>query len=196
MADKIKKISVNKLEEAMSNCESDVSKMEWNGLEITVKRSIGFQDMLQLYKRVVDNCFSSDTNEYLPSVKHFLIKAGIIEYYTNLTMPKNIKTQYDIVYKYGLFEALLEKINMHQVDEIIEAIDSKLDALVRTNEGLVTAKFNQLMDSMDGIVENVTGLFSGISNDDITGLARAISNNSITEEGLARAFLNSGTKSE
>ena len=95
---KTKKISVNAFQKVMKETYSPTYTFDWNGIEVTVNKTLSLKDMLEFVDDVVKSCFTEETNRYLPEVKDFVIRVCILEKYANFTMPQNVENQYELVY--------------------------------------------------------------------------------------------------
>lgn len=183
MAKKSDKITVNALENAVKQNES-VHTITWNGLEIKVKNNISFDEMRLLVSAVVESCFS-EIGEYRPEFREFVTRALVLSLYTNVTLPKSLDAQYNIVYS-GIVDEVFQYINYEQYNHISWAIDRKIDLVLKENIDALNKQRKQLDEDMD----NMRKLVDGIDPEDIENLVSAFSKMNITEEGLMQAYLN------
>lgn len=184
MAKKSDKITVNALENAVKQNES-IHTITWNGLDIKVKNSISFDEMRLFVSAVTESCFS-EVGEYRPEFMEFVTRALVLSLYTNVTLPKSLDAQYNIVYS-GIVDEVFQYINYEQYNHISWAIDRKIDLVLKENIDTLNKQRKQLDEDMD----NMRKLVDGIDPEDIENLVSAFSKMNITEEGLMQAFLNS-----
>lgn len=81
-----KKISVAAFDKIMRNSCSTVETIEWNGVEITLRKTLPLKDVISFVNLVAKSCFDYATNAYLPEVKVFAIKCCILEMYANFSL--------------------------------------------------------------------------------------------------------------
>lgn len=162
MTKKDGRISVSLLEKIVKDKYSPTSTVTWNGLEITVKESLSFKEMILFVDGVVKGCFASDDGAYMPEVKDFVIKCSILEDYTNLTLPQGIERKYDIIYHSDIADVIMSKINASQYYEMITAIDKRIDAIVNANVDNFNKQVNSMNDAIDRIEEQMKTSLDGV----------------------------------
>ena len=194
MANKIKKVSVNELEKYVKSLDGDgVVVKKFGDLEVTIRRRLPLQDMLAFVNDVVNGCFSGEGNSYLPEVKEFLVKSCVLEYYTNVSLPANIKARYELIYKLdgadGLINSILSEIDREQYFDIINALDEKIGYLADSHAGEMADQVAKLINSMGAMQEKLGGMFDGVDQGTMQEMVRALSGGRINEEGLARAVM-------
>lgn len=185
---KIKRISVNAFETIMRNTYNPTTTVEWNGVEIIINKTLSLKEMMKFVNSVVTSCFEKDSNKYLPEIKDFAIRVQILEKYSNFTMPKNVETQYDLVYQTNAVETVLSHIDSCQFHEICDAITRKIDNTAQSNIEAVNKQIAEAYSSIEELTSQFTELFSGVSEADIKAVTEAISNTKLDEEKLVRAF--------
>lgn len=190
------KISIATMDSIAKENYVDTITTDFYGKELVIKRNISLGDMIKFVRDVTNGCFADGTGEYIPEVKKFFIKNAIVEYYSNVSLPENIKHKYELLYKTGVADVILDEIDQTQYEEIIEAIDEKIDARVYTNEQMFDERVKGAVQSVDNLVRNVKEIFSGMTNEDMQKLLSAISNNTLDEEKLVNAYMNSKYKSD
>lgn len=194
MANKIKKVSINAIEKVVKENYSPTKTIDWNGLEIVITPTISLKNMLGFVKDVSENCFAEDDGAYLPEVKDFAVKNAVIAYYTNLTLPTNTESRYDLIYMSGLANIIIAHINQEQFNDIIKAINTKVEHIANANIDSVNKQINNIYAAFENIQTNMEELFSGVDNNDLKGLISAISNGQLDENKVVEAYLNKKTK--
>ncbi len=184
----IKKVSVNAFEKAMNDNYVPYAEIEWNGITITVKRNLSFGEMMEFVESVVQLCFANDTDRYIPEVKDFAIKTLVLEKYTNINMPQNIEKRYEFVSFTDVVQAVLSNVDKMQFNEIVRAIDTKLEYMSNANIEAVNRQVTVLYTTLQELKSQFSEMFSGLDSDSVTKLVNAITDNQLDEEKLMKAY--------
>lgn len=188
MAKKVKRISVNALEKAVAeHCEKN-STVEWNGLSIEIQKNIGLEEMFAFVDDVASACFDS-TGAYSPKRKKFMIRAAVVELYTNLSLPSSVKKQYDLLYGTDLFDTIVQNIDQSQLADIVDAINEGIKLVTDTGVATVTKKMDEIVNGFEKVGKDISDMFEGVDGSDINNVVRAVAENGIDEEKLMRAYL-------
>lgn len=187
---KAKKITVKAFEKVMKETYIPTETFDWNGIEVTVKKTLSLRESLEFVDGVVKSCFTRDTNTYIPEIKDFATKVCILEKYANFTMPNSTEAQYTLVYCTDAVERVLEYINPRQFNEICVAIAKKVDNLAQANIEAVNKQMNELYNTFDNLQNQLVALFDGVNNEDIRAVAGALANGMLDEEKLVKAYVN------
>ena len=189
MANKIKKLSINAFEKAVKETANTQTNVEWNGLDIIIKHTIGIRDMLRFVEGVFQSCFSDD-GEYIPEVRDFAIKSCLLKYYTNISLPSNVERRYDLIYSSDITEVVLEYVNEAQLSEIVKASDARIKHTANANIEALNKQMRDLYSTFENLQTNIEEIFSGINADDVKGLVSAVSNGGIDEGKIIDAYFN------
>lgn len=192
---KMKKVSIRSIEEAVEGKTQDTTTVEFNGLEINVKRILPFYDMIRFVRSVVDGCFKDDDGSYIPEVKNFLIRIYVLAYYSNINLPQNVEKQYEFAYTTGLFETVIGHIEPAQFADICDAIDENIEYIVESNNKEMQSQIVSVQNMIKELGEQLNGLFDGVGNEDINSIFGAIADRGIDEEKLMRAYINNKNES-
>lgn len=195
MANKVKRISVNALEKCIERKPETVD-IEWNGLDITVKTRLSFEEMMEFVDGVAESCFATDTKAFIPVAKDFVIGCLVIEMYSNLTLPQNVNKKYEIINGCDVVDAILENVDKAQFDAIIKSINEKIRYFIETNVAQATVKINDLLYSFGDIESKVGELFGKVTPDDIQAIVSSLSDGKIDEGKLMEAYLESKNKGD
>ena len=187
---KTKKISVNAFQKVMKETYSPTYTFDWNGIEVTVNKTLSLKDMLEFVDDVVKSCFTEETNRYLPEVKDFVIRVCILEKYANFTMPQNVENQYELVYCTDAVQQVMKYINPEQYNSIITSIENKINNIAQANIEAINQQMNELFNSFDNLQNKLGGLFAGLNSDDITNLTKAIADGGLDNEKLVELYMN------
>lgn len=192
---KIQKISVNAMDEIMKRFET-AETVEWNGLQVIIKKNLSLEDMMTFANSVVKSCFDQASGAYMPEVKDFAIRANVLDMYTNFTLPKDLGKQYDMVIQSGAVEMVLNYINYAQFNELVKAIDSKLQNTADANIQAFITKLDNVTTAFSDMQTEMEKMFSGVDSEDIGKLVGAIANGDNTEEGIVKSYLELVKKDE
>lgn len=185
---KIQKISVNAMDEIMKRFDT-VETIEWNGLQVVIKKNLSLEEMMTFVNSVVKSCFDQASGAYMPEVKDFAIRANVLDMYTNFTLPKDLDKQYDMVIRSGAVEMVLNYINYAQFNELVKAIDSKLQNTADANIQAFITKLDNVTTAFSDMQTEMEKMFSGVDTEDIGKLVGAIANGNNTEEGIVKSYL-------
>lgn len=185
---KIQKISVNAMDEIMKRFDT-VETIEWNGLQVVIKKNLSLEEMMTFANSVVKSCFDQASGAYMPEVKDFAIRANVLDMYTNFTLPKDLSKQYDMVIWSGAVEMVLNYINYAQFNELVKAIDSKLQNTADANIQAFITKLDNVTTAFSDMQTEMEKMFSGVDTEDIGKLVGAIANGNNTEEGIVKSYL-------
>lgn len=180
-----KKISVSALEKAAAaNSFDKTVSCEWGGIQIEVKKILSLEEMLAFIDNVTAACFSDDGTVYAPEMTDFALKVAIVELYTNITLPKDIRKKYDILYNTNLVSAIVACVNKDQIDSIVTAIDARISHAADANVEAINRQAKLIMDSFDALQKKLDKLFDGVETGDIKNITEAISNGRFDEEKM------------
>lgn len=192
---KTRKISITAFDKVMRETER-IKNIEWRGLVITVRRTLPLRDMLSFVNAVTKSCFDSETNAYLPEIKVFAIKCCILEMYANFSLPSNIEHRYDLIYNTDAFDTVIQHIDTRQLNEIVDAINEKVDNIAQANIETINKQMNDIYRAFEGLQNQFTKIFSGVSSKDMAGFVQAVSEGGLDEEKLVKAYMTQTTKGD
>lgn len=182
------KVSVNSLDAIMKEIGNNTENVQWRGIDVTITKCLTLDDMLSFVSGVVQSCFNSETNAYLPEVKDFAVRKNALELYANFTLPSNVARQYEIVMRSGAYEMILEHIDTVQFESMMHAIDAKLQNLAEANVQMVFRQFSDVVQAFENLQAQISGTFDGVGAEDIAKLVDAIGENGFSEEKLVQAY--------
>lgn len=189
MANKIKRISVSAFENAVKNTYEPTVTVDWNGLTLVIKRHLGLYEMAKFVDVCVKACFNPDDASYSPESKDFAIRSCIVAFYTNITLPENPAKQYELIYSSMILDAITMNVDQIQLNAIIKAIDDKVAHLASANVELVTKQMSDLYGALEGVQQQMSDMFSGVSAEDIKGVMGALSSGGFDEEKIVKAYM-------
>lgn len=171
--------------EEMLNDIVDCETVNFNGVEIKVKKHLSMEEMLAFTDFVVNICFDSDNGEYRPEVKDYAVRAAMVKLYTNVELPEDTEIAYNVVYKTGVIKTIMQYASKSQFNAIIDAIDDKIAHRVAVNEREFEVKLEELLNSAKTAIAAISETFDGIDNDTVKMIAESLSENKIDMNSLA-----------
>lgn len=185
---KVKKISINAFEKTIKeNFENTVTK-DWFGIPVTITKTISFEEVVSFVAEVADNCFLDD-GRYIPEAMQALIDCGVVRHYTNISLPTNLSSAYELVMQSGIIDFIMSEINYSQYNNIVLAIRDKVEYTCESN----TAEFKHAMEkmaiSMNEIQEATKDLFDKVSPDDIQRIIGLYGDDHTIEERVVDEYL-------
>lgn len=185
---KVKKISINAFESVVKdNFENTVTK-EWFGIPVTITKTISFEEVVNFVAEVADNCFLSD-GRYIPEAMQGLIDCGVVRHYTNINLPANLSSAYELVMRSGIIDFIMPEINSNQYNDIIIAIRDKIEYACDTNVTEFRNSLTGMMESMTDLQEKTKELFGKISPDEIQTLLAAFGDDKAVENKVVDAYI-------
>lgn len=188
MAKGEKKVSISAVDNIISERFLNVVTEQWYDVEVKMRRSLPFTDVLAFVDDVVQSCFQRN-GVYVPEVLDFAIKSNIISKYTNVSMPDNLEHRYAILYNSDLVDFVCQHINMQQLQEMVNSINRKLAYMCDTNTVSVQNRLNDLISAFETMQEKTAAMFSDVTPDDMTRLVGAIGDGALTEEKIVEAYM-------
>lgn len=186
---KTKKISINAFDKIMKENHTPTETFEWNGVEVIVKKTLSFKEVLEFVDSVVKSCFSVEDGAYIPEAKDFAVKTCILEKYANFTLPNNVEHKYELIYCTNAIDEVLHRVNYQQFNEILAAINAKITHLAQANIEAVNKQMTELYSAFDNLQKQLEAMFSGINPDDFTKLLGAFGDGTINEEKIVQAYI-------
>lgn len=185
---KVKKISINAFESVVKeNFENTVTK-EWFGIPVTITKTISFEEVVNFVAEVADNCFLSD-GRYIPEAMQALIDYGVVRHYTNINLPANLSSAYELVMRSGIIDFIMPEINSNQYNDIIIAIRDKIEYSCDTNVAEFRNSLSDMMASMTNLQDKTKELFGKISPDEIQALLSAFGSEKIIEDRIVDTYI-------
>lgn len=187
MADKEKKISIASFDKVLKEQAVPNTTEHWFGNEVVIKHTISIAQMLAFVDNVVSSCFHDEG--YMPEVKDLLIKSNLLTRYANFTLPENLEHRYTLIYNTDAVAIVSKHISSAQFDEILRAIDEKIDYICNTNIMAIEKQMQQLAASFEDVSKKTSEMFAGVNGSDVAKLIGAIDKGGVDEQKLVQAFL-------
>lgn len=185
---KSERISVNAFEEAAGLKYGETTTVEWNGLNITVKRRLSLREMVWFADDVADNCFDDADGTYYPQYEDFLTRRNIIERYTNLTLPQDIEKQYELLTATSVITCVLAAVDFGQYEEIVDITKKKIEQRRQSEADGAKRRIDEAYSKIKEIAEELGKMFSSVTPEDITKLVGAITDGKLDEHKIVDAY--------
>lgn len=156
--------------------------INWNGIQLNVKRYISLAEMLEFVDYVTKMCFDDD-NEYRPELKDMAIKICTLEKFAGVVLPEDVSKTYDIIYGTDIVHVVYDAIDPEQIAEIVHAIDVKVANTARANIERVNAELDKINKRFEDIQASIEKVFSNVSPEDITAMLKSIPDIANIDEG-------------
>lgn len=179
-------VSVNAIESVMKNEFANEVTVQWHGVDIVIRKTIGLKQAFEFVNQSVNSCFAEKDGAYMPEMKDFVIRACLVEKYTNIRSPENPEKLYDILYKTDLCNVVCGNIYIEQFNALVEAINDKLDYVSSADVKAV----QKVSENIGSLIQNFTDVFSGVTADDVKKITDAIVSGQFSEEKLIEAYAN------
>lgn len=169
---------------------SNTVKKTWQGMTFEIKRVLSFAEMTEFIDSVMSLCFS-DSYLYLPEVRDFAINSCIIDYYTNIDIVDDVNIRYNTIYCTNLIEQIKKEINTNQLNNIIDALDEKIDYRVGTNIDALLSQVDNIVQTLENFAQKAQDSFKDLTPDDIKGFVSSINKGTLDEEKIVKAYFDS-----
>ena len=189
MSEEIKRITVEDLYKVVEDVCMPVAYLNWNGLELAVKRNILLEDVIEFVTSVTSLCFEEETNRYMPEVKDFGIRAYLIDYYTNVDLPEDTGEKYSLLYETDLVQTVLNSIDMQQFNDIVRSIEESVSYIAKSNIDAVMKQIQEVSNLIEKFGSVFQESFGDLSQEDLAKVIGSITENDIDEEKLIQAYM-------
>lgn len=186
---KIKRISINALENVMKETRKEATVIQWNGLEVVIKYRLSLVELLNFANAVAMSCFASDTNEYIPEAREFAIRSNVLDTYANFNLPKDPKQMYELVFGTDAYEFVLNYIDRGQFDELVSSIDKKLNVLSMKNVEAEMLRLSEAIESFEDLRDGIEDMLDSVDPRELSIISDAISDGTLTSEGIVNAYI-------
>lgn len=184
-----KKTEINPIENILKDLVPKTKSIDWNGITIEIKNSLGIKDASIFASTVADICFTN-SEDYIPEVFGFAVGIATLAVYTNFKLPELIDDQYSLITFTDIISKVTECIEAtDQYADVIEAAKERIDYRVETNVNIMRRQAAELFESVESILLKLKDTFSGIENEDMQGLIKTLASGAIDEEKIMKAYL-------
>lgn len=175
----LKKISINDIMKGNASEDNEVLDIKTyklpNGAVLEYQTMLALDEMLDFVSMVVDSCVDASTGEYTPEVFDFAIREAVLTHYANVEMPSGLKDRYAFLYSTNLFDIVMESVNMRQFNDIIRAINKKLEYVLGVITSSAASKIYEILESVGNFTKAINETFEEISPEDMNNVLKNIS---------------------
>lgn len=197
MANKKDRVSINALERGVKEAaDQNVVTIEWRGVEVNVRRRLSLVEMMDFVDGVVESCFSPVDSSYMPEVKDFAIRCGILEDYANFTLPKNVEKKYELVCACDAYEQIMSIVDRTQFESILCAIDEKIDHYRNSHIEEVKKQMDELYFTLEDLMQKLVNAFEGLDPVAVSDFVNAMQTGGIDESKVVEAIFAERQKQE
>lgn len=183
-------ISVKEFADAVNTFYEPKSVISWAGLNIVVKQHLSLSEVAKFVDVCVKACFDSEDGKFTPEAKDPAIRSCIVAFYTNITLPENIESQYELIYHSYILDTIIKEIDRNQLDAILQAINEKTEHLAQANIEAIYSQMNKEYNALSNLYTQVSEAFKDVSPADIKAFLGAVGKNgNFDEEKIAKACL-------
>jgi len=185
----MKNVSITKFDEAAKEIRMEKYADTWHGVEVTITPYLSLRNMVSFVDAVVDSCFQGEDKEYYPEVRDFAVRVAALDEYTNITIPSDNEHKCDMVYGTDIFEWVLDRINISQFNEMMRAIDIKIEHIMRVRYDNIRKDLETSVSRIEQMTDMIGGIMGDLNPDEIKKLLDAVSENQISEEKVVKAYM-------
>lgn len=183
-----KKIPIDSFDKVAQGQSVSDAVVDWHGIPVAVKHTIGLTSMIEFVNDAADSCFS-ESGSFVPEVMDFAIKSNILSRYANFELPEDLEHRYTLIYGSDIVDVVCEHINTTQLREITTAVRRKVDYVCDANVSMIQQKARELFTAFEELGKQAESMFAGISQEDVQKLVGAVSNGGFNEDALVKAYL-------
>lgn len=188
MTKKSSKISVNKFEKAVKDMYGDgVCVVEWNGLNVEIKRTLSLRDAIMFSEHVVGSCFD-DNGNYIPESYRLSVMNAMVALYTNISLPQSAENKYDLLCKSHICDVIASNVDAQQLEDIISIVKKRIKYIIELNNASAKREIEEICKSFDVIKNQIESTFSDISGEDIESITNLI-NSGVDQSAIAKAAI-------
>lgn len=175
----LKKISINDIMKGNASEDNEVLDIKTyklpNGAVLEYQTMLALDEMLDFVSMVVDSCVDASTGEYTPEVFDFAIREAVLTHYANVEMPSGLKDRYAFLYSTNLFDIVMESVNMRQFNDIMRAINKKLEYVLGVITSSAASKIYEILESVGNFTKAINETFEEISPEDMNNVLKNVS---------------------
>ena len=182
-------INAEKLKEIASERFTEYETVEYYGCDVVIRKILPFPVFRKIVSRVADSCFDSITGEYLPENREFATRLCIAELYTDVEIPDDIEQQYTLLFGTDFIQMVIGNINRDQFLDMQYAIDERIRVRNEANRAMFDRSVMDILNKIGEISDQISDVFSEVTQDDMKNLISAIGEGGIDEEKIVRAVV-------
>lgn len=160
-----------------------------DGYGFDVYKTVSLSDALTIIYSIVESCFGEDQS-YKPEAMDIASKRMLLEYYTNIDIPKDLSDVYTLIYNTDIIPIIMSNINRRQWENIMDSANKLVSYRCDIQRETIKNKLDEVTAHIQAMMDQVNGLFDGVTNDDISAMTNAITNGSFDMDKFATSLVN------
>ena len=185
----VNRITVEDFEKVIEDVSMIETPINWNGLELIVKRNISLEDMIGYVSSVSELCFEDETNRYMPELKDFGIRLYLINYYTNIDLPESTSKKYEFIYNTDIVQTVLNAVDPQQFNEIVQSIENKVEYMSSANIEAIQKHMIEISNAIEEFGKLFEAMFDDMDAESVQKLVSSITDGAIDESKLVEAYI-------
>lgn len=182
----VKGTTLDEVLKVIDSVRQQVMKVEWNGLEFTVKYMIPLVDMWAFVNSVVGSCFDDDDGEYLPHFKDITFRYCVVKFYTDIELPDeeecDLTELYGALYGTDLIQVIVSHIDRTQMNIIMKSIEEKVEDELSSRRNELAKRLDKTIGAFEEITKSLSEIMGDISSSDIKAIQDALANGGKIDE--------------
>ena len=175
--------------------KDEIRTFDWEDKTIEVKRFLPFDDAIAYVNSVVSGCLDEDNN-YMPEALDFVRRYEFINFYTNISLPKNTSAMYKILYGTELYNDVCELVDLDQVDVLWSAINDRINMFKYDRRSIVEKQMADLYTMMKSLSDVLSDTVGDVTGEQITEFMKTLANGQVDEKKIVTALLGEKKKRE
>ena len=190
-----KKLSIAAIDRAIKEEYVNDVVCDFHGNEFVVHRFISLETMVKFVNEVVEGCFDDESGKYLPEIRDLITKHSLLHYYAEVNIPTDFNHFYEIVYKTDLLDIVRKNIDRAQYEDILNAIDAKIDERIYTNEQKFNSAMEGAISTINSMAEQLESVLKDVTPEDVRSIISAVSEG-VDEAKLVDAVIAKGATAD
>ena len=97
--------------------------VQWRGKTIHVRPLIEPEETMEIVNDVMSACYDKKNDAIVPEMRDFAFRTYIIIKYSNVSLPKDLRSQYKLIYLTDLYETIEKRANRAQIEMIKSTVE-------------------------------------------------------------------------
>lgn len=98
----------------------------WRGRTLHVRALIEPEETMEIVNDVMSACYNKKDDAVVPEMRDFAFRACVVTRYSNVSLPKDLREQYKLVYLTDLYETIEKRISKAQIEVMKSTIEHML----------------------------------------------------------------------
>ena len=157
------------------------------GHEITVARSLTYNELLYFVEYVANSCFTDD-GIYVPQVFTTMFRSAVINSFTDIEVPVEMDAKFSFVNYTSVYDEVAAVVGKDLIGYLSDIVDEKIDYLIKQNTESIKADLQKTAGMLQGVAQTVQDMAKGFDADTISGLMTALDKNTADRNQLIAAY--------